>query len=136
MLVRVGEMTTNYSYVLTNHRPHMANVKMLSESYKTAMDYLMRSSKRTPAQNSLLAFCLTSEQRYEDAIELLANTVATIDDSNNTNNTNTNVDVLADALPTITNTPPTLLSKLVYNLALLYCTSFLRRIAKSTSLTV
>lgn len=106
LLDRVGEVTPNCGYVCQNHNAHMSNVKMLSERYKQAIDYLQKIENRTPQQNSSLAFCLSNENRYDEAIEVMSKASAAAPDH----------------------------SMLTYNMALLCCSAFLRHVSQKTSL--
>ncbi|CCW59743.1 unnamed protein product [Phytomonas sp. EM1] len=103
LLDHVGEVTPNCAYVRDNHLVHMANVKVLSERYKQAIDYLEANKFRTPQQDSSYTFCLASEGRYDDAIEVLSKVL----DSENPQHI------------------------LFYNMSLLCCSAFLRQVAKS-----
>lgn len=102
LLDRVGEIVPNCSYVRKHYEAHMANAKILSDSFKQAIDYLQRDPQRAPLQSSSLAFCLFCEGRYADAIAVQKKAV--------------------DELPSE--------PLLRFNLALLYCASFVASISQ------
>ncbi|CAJ1029975.1 hypothetical protein, conserved [Leishmania lindenbergi] len=71
MLNSVSEVTSLSTVSTSNVDAHRANVKMLSHGYKQAADYFARMPTRTSEQDAMYSFCMATEGRYTEALELM-----------------------------------------------------------------
>ncbi|CAC9510462.1 RNA polymerase-associated protein CTR9 [Leishmania donovani] len=71
MLNSVSEVTPLSTVPTSNVDAHRANVKMLSHGYKQAADYFSRMPTRTSEQDAMYSYCVATEGRYAEALELI-----------------------------------------------------------------